>query len=158
MDMAKTTEEQFAALHGRFIVKTTTASEPIANPERPTHGRIQFLATVPDGEAWPQVRYRVHGMHGRSECILRRDGSWWWVAERDRGTAFIVPRECQLTQAELGDALGAAGVGAGLPMHLEGWQQPAPITYVDAAIRPAQALREDFKPKAPKWRGGKPWV
>lgn len=138
-----------------------TIRKPVAPADdlRPTCGYIQHLSRVPDGERWPVLTFRVigsHEAHSGHGALLTRDGQWRWF----EGYAHLCPDECNLSQGQLGDALSAAGIGPGLPWenHSVRMGGAAPITYVEQTTRPAQPKADEWKPKSPTWRGGKPWV
>lgn len=128
---------------------------------RPTYGYLDAFAAVPDGERWPVVHYRVCGLRLSRDpvsALLRNDGTWWHLPEDARKNAFIVPPECSLTQAQLSDAMAAARIVSVLPIaQPDRFMHGAPIVYDNRELRPALA-REEWKPRAPRWRGGKSWV
>ena len=111
--------------------------------ERPTHGCMEHLSRVVEGERWPQIRYRVFGARdarpGIFVWMLKSDGTWW--PRPDDHPVFVVPADCTLSQEQMAHAVGIAGITNALPF-LEWDMQTAsvPIVYGDA--------------RAP----GKPWV
>lgn len=153
------TYDKFVDGVGSMAGYTIRKPAPPAEGLRPTCGYIQHLSRVPDGERWPVLTFRVigsHEAHGGHGALLTRAGQWRWF----EGYAHLCPDECNLSQGQLGDALSAAGIGPGLPWEDHGVRMggAAPIAYVEQPTRPAQSKADEWKPKPPAWRGGKPWV
>lgn len=158
-DLEKGVEKMRSSDGLREYAVRNPISAPRMPPEgtRPTRGYIQHLSRVPPGERWPVLQFRVcgfHPNHARVAAMLDTSGTWRWF---DDTGAFAVPEDCHLSQGQLGDVLARAGIPPGLP-----WQEPdrytmADIVYVEPRHEAAQAKTEEWRPDAPKWRGGKPW-
>lgn len=146
-----------------YIGPGNRVTEP--RSERPLLGCMGHLSMIVEGERWPQVRYRVFGywedprLHSTrtrepAVAMLRNDGTW---CDGLSSHAFAVPAECSLSQQQLSDAMCVAGITNVLPWNSPDVRlAPIPIVYGDTSTRPAQ-VREEWSPRKPVWRGGKPW-
>jgi hypothetical protein len=128
---------------------------------KPSHGYISYYAAVRDGERWPSVVYRVCGMASPTDIVhalLQADGTWFHLP-LPVTYAVRVPPECSLTHAQLADAVERAGIVNVLPLaEPDRFIRGVLIVYDDRALRPSTTAREEWKPRAPRWRGGKAWV
>jgi hypothetical protein len=142
-----------SGLNGYVLRKTAMPPEGT----QPTRGYIQHLSRIPPGERWPVLAFRVCGFipdNSRVAALLDVTGTWRWF---DCAGAFAVPEDCHLSQGQVGDVLARAGIAPGLPFMEPDRYNMADIVYVEPLPASAQAKVEEWRPDAPKWRGGKPW-